>query len=91
MDDPLEIRRKRLLFRSRHRGTLEADLLIGSFAERHLPHFSAAQLDRFEALLEVNNDVALFDWITGRAAPPHECDHDVLQLLKDFKYATRSP
>ena len=30
------MRRKRLLFRSWHRGTREADLLLGPFAERHL-------------------------------------------------------
>ena len=49
MTEPLDIRRKRLLFRSWHRGTKEADLLMGSFAERHVASFSAEQLDRYEA------------------------------------------
>ena len=38
----VETRRKRLLFRSWHRGTKETDLLLGSFAEQHLPAFSSA-------------------------------------------------
>ena len=72
-DDPTDIRRKRLLFRSWHRGTREADLILGSFAERISPGSTTAQLDRFEALLEVP-DAELFDWIAGRAAPPPEHD-----------------
>ena len=32
-------RRKRLLFRSWHRGMREADLILGSFAEQHLAGF----------------------------------------------------
>src|SRR5215469_2515586 len=48
LSDP---RRKRLLFRSWHRGTREADLLLGSFAERHLAGFTPEQVDRYEVLL----------------------------------------
>jgi antitoxin CptB len=81
-------RRKRLLFRSWHRGTREADLILGSFADQHLRGFDEAQLDRYEALLDVP-DPDIFDWITGRAAPPAECDHDVTRLLLAFRYQPR--
>src|ERR1700680_2843343 len=70
-----DTRRKRLLFRSWHRGTREADLILGSFAEANLAGFDDGQLDRYEALLNVP-DPDLFDWIVGRADPPPECDHD---------------
>ncbi len=83
-----EIRRKRLLFRSWHRGTREADLILGSFAEAHLAGFDEARLDRYEALLDLP-DADLFDWINGRAAPPPEYDHDVTRLLLAFRYAPR--
>lgn len=89
MDDAHGTRRKRLLFRSWHRGTKETDLLLGSFAEQHLAELSAVQLDCYEALLE-NSDAYLFDWITGRAAPPPEHDTDVLRLLINFRYQPRS-
>ncbi|MBV9522223.1 MAG: succinate dehydrogenase assembly factor 2 [Alphaproteobacteria bacterium] len=88
MPDAADIRRKRLLFRSWHRGTKETDLLLGSFAEEHLAGLTEVQLDRYEALLE-NDDLRLFDWITGRAAPPPEQDHDVMRLLRDFRYRAR--
>ena len=83
-----EIRRKRLLFRSWHRGTREADLLLGSFAEQHLDAFSDVQLDRYEDLLE-NSDGPILDWITGRMAPPPEQDSDVLRILMNFRYRPR--
>jgi hypothetical protein len=40
------IRRRRLLFRSWHRGTQEIDLILGTFADARLTGFDRAQLDR---------------------------------------------
>jgi antitoxin CptB len=88
MTEPMDIRRKRLLFRSWHRGTKEADLLLGSFAERHLPGFTTEQVDRYETLLGAD-DADLLAWIAGRSVPPPERESDVLRLLLAFKYAPR--
>lgn len=88
MGETPEIRRKRLLFRSWHRGTREADLLLGSFAEQHLGELTEAQLARYEALLE-QGDGHLLDWIAGRVLPPPEHDSDVLRLLLNFRYRPR--
>jgi antitoxin CptB len=85
MPEPLDARRKRLLFRSWHRGTRETDLLLGAFAERHLAALDERQLDRYEALLE-ETDAALFAWISGRGAAPAEHESDVLRLLREFRY-----
>jgi antitoxin CptB len=78
-----DIRCRRLLFRSWHRGTQESDLILGSFAERSLDGMDGAQLDRFEALLDCT-DPDLFDWIIEGSAPPPEHDHDVMGLLREF-------
>ena len=88
MTEALDTRRKRLLFRSWHRGTKEADLLLGSFAERHLACFTPEQIERYEALLGAE-DADLLAWIAGRAKPPIERESDVLRLLLAFKYAPR--
>jgi antitoxin CptB len=85
MTGSADIRRKRLLYRSWHRGTREADLLLGGFAEAHLAGFDEARLDRYAALLECP-DADLFDWIAGRAAPPPQHNHDVTRLLLAFRY-----
>ena len=81
-----EIRHKRLLFRSWHRGTREADLILGRFADDYLAGFDEAQLDRYEALLDCA-DPDIFDWVSGRTTPPFEHDHDVTRLLLSFSNA----
>ena len=87
MTSSSEIRRKRLLFRSWHRGTRESDLILGRFADNHLAEFDEAQLDRFETLLDCT-DADIFDWVSGRAALPPEHNHDVTRLLLSFSRAT---
>jgi antitoxin CptB len=82
-----EIRRKRLLFRSWHRGTRESDLILGRFADAHLAGFDETQLDRYEALLDCT-DADIFDWVSGRAALPSEHDHDVTRLLVSYTNAS---
>jgi antitoxin CptB len=83
MSPSLDPRRKRLLFRSLHRGTKETDLMLGSFAEHHLAAMDDGQLDRFEHLLEAP-DGDLFDWITGRLPAPAPYNDDVMDLLIAF-------
>ena len=84
MTDRLALRRKRLLFQSLRRGTRESDMVVGGFARRHLAALNEAQLDRFEALLELN-DPELLSWVLDMAPVPAAHDHDVMALLKDFK------
>jgi antitoxin CptB len=85
-----ELRRKRLLYRSWHRGTRESDLILGRFAAACLAGFDDAQLDRYEALLDFA-DADLFDWVAGRAAPPDALDHDVMRLLLAFTHSPPAP
>ncbi|OWJ68659.1 succinate dehydrogenase assembly factor 2 [Inquilinus limosus] len=75
--------RRRLRFRSWHRGTREADLLLGGFADATLDRLDAAQLARYGELLE-NNDPDLWDWVTERVPVPADCDSDVMRLLIDY-------
>ena len=84
MNESLEVRRKRLAYRSRHRGTKELDILVGAFAERHVAGLDAEQLGRFEALLELPEPL-LYDWLIGKSLPPPEHDHDVTRLFLQFK------
>ncbi len=81
--ESLEIRRKRLKYRSQHRGTKELDLLLGRFAAARLDALDAAQIARFEALLEAPSPL-VYAWVIGQDAPPPELDSDVLRLLRDF-------
>jgi antitoxin CptB len=72
--------RKRLKFRSWHRGTREMDLILGRFADRHLPAMDREQLDGYARLLE-ESDPDIYDWLIRNAAPPGVIASDLWQLL----------
>lgn len=63
----LDARRRKLLYRSKERGMLETDLLLGTFALKYLHTLNDTQLEQFEALLDaidpdiyqVNNTIAI--------------------------------
>jgi antitoxin CptB len=72
--------RKRLLFRSWHRGTWEMDLILGRFAERHLAGMDRDRLDGYARLLE-NTDPDIYNWLTGRESLPATIGGDLWRLL----------
>jgi antitoxin CptB len=83
--DGLDARRRRLLFRSWHRGTREADLIMGRFADLHIEAFSDAELDQYEHLLEAL-EADLLAWLTGAAAVPPEHDTTMFRRVRDFHF-----
>lgn len=84
MSDHLETKRRKLRFRSLRRGTKESDLVIGGFAKTHLARLTEEQLDRFEALLD-ENDQDVLGWVIGMTPPPAAFDTDILEMLRNFK------
>lgn len=78
--DP-DTRRRRLRYRALHRGSREADLLIGGFVSAHLDGFSEADLDTLETLLD-ELDADILDWALGHRAPPAHLDTPLLARLK---------
>ncbi len=81
----LENKRKRLIFRSGHRGMKEMDLIMGSFAEKHVPDFTPEELDIYEELLE-NTDPEMYGWITGREKAPVNVQSPILEKLLAHDY-----
>lgn len=81
--DNISITRKRLLFRSWHRGTREMDLLLGRFAEAHLEGFDAEQLALYDRFLE-NNDPDIYNWVSRLEDLPAAEDNSVTRVLLDF-------
>lgn len=83
--ETIEIRRKRLKFRSHHRGIKEADILLGHFADSHLDDLSTEQLDRYENLLR-EPDGKIVAWITKDAPAPAHLQNDVMDMLCALDY-----
>src|SRR5579884_2956006 len=79
----LDVRRRRLLFRSRHRGMREMDLILGSFVEADVAGLDEAEIGALERLTEVP-DGELLSWIIGSAGPPQEHDTPLFGKLRAF-------
>jgi antitoxin CptB len=81
--DGLDARRRRLLFRSWHRGIREMDLIMGGFADAFIQRLDGRDLDDYERLTEVP-DPELWEWIIGEGPVPAAYDCKVLHDLRAF-------
>jgi len=81
----LDARRRKLLFRSWHRGTREADLIMGRFADAHIAALSDADLDAYEHLLDAL-ETELLAWLTGTSAVPAEHDTPMFHRVREFHF-----
>ncbi len=79
----LDARRRRLLFRSWHRGIREVDLVLGRFADRELGTLTEAELDDYEKMLEVPTP-DLLAWVMGERPVPAEDETPLLRRMLDF-------
>lgn len=80
-------RRKRLIYRSWHRGTREMDLILGTFADKYVPGFSDAALTEFDEILN-HSDPDLYNWITGVEQIPANYLGDVMGVLLKHRFAS---
>jgi antitoxin CptB len=80
-----DARLKKLRFRAWRRGFREADLILGPFADKHVPNMTAVELDAFERLLE-QPDQDLYAWIVGALPTPAEFDGELMSRIKAFRF-----
>ena len=81
MDDRL----KRLKFRSWHRGTREADYMIGCFFDRFHPEWGEEELVWFETLID-EEDVDILGWALGSLVVPPEYEGPMMARMKLLDY-----
>jgi antitoxin CptB len=84
--DGLDARRRKLLFRSWHRGMREVDLILGSFADARIDALTEAELEQYESLLEVS-DTILLPWLTGEQPIPEREQSTILHQIIAFRRA----
>jgi len=80
-----DARLKRLHFRAWHRGTREADLMIGGFFDRHGTAWSDAEVEWYETLLE-EQDVDIMAWALGVQPPPARYEGEMMRRLQTLDY-----
>lgn len=80
-----ETRLKRLRFRAWHRGTKEADLLVGGFFDTHSSTWDEEQIDWFEGLLG-EEDVEIMAWAIGTMAVPDRYKGAMMDAMHRLDY-----
>ncbi len=78
---PAEARLKKLRMRSWRRGMKEMDLILGPYADTQIAHLSPAELDRYETLLD-ENDQDLYLWVTGAVQCPERLSPMLTQIAR---------
>ena len=76
---------KRLAWRAHHRGTKEADLLVGGFFDAHHLSWDENEREAFEAMLD-EQDVDIMAWAHGTAQVPERFEGPMIEALKKLDY-----
>jgi antitoxin CptB len=79
----LSERRRKLLFRSWHRGIREMDLIMGGFADVSIAAMTDGELDELERLLDVP-DQEIYSWFTSEGVVPAQFDSALFKRMKEF-------
>ena len=75
----------RAKFRAWHRGTREADYMIGGFYDRYHAGLGEQELAWFEALLDAD-DVDVMAWELGSQTPPEHLAGELLVVMQKLEY-----
>lgn len=81
MDDEL----KRLHWRAHHRGTREADAMIGGFFDAHHARWSREERALFARMLD-EQDVDIMGWALGTLPVPERLQGPMIEALRRLDY-----
>ena len=80
-----ETRIKRLRFRSWHRGTKEADMMVGGFFDWFSNQWDETELAWYEMLMD-EQDVDIMAWASGSTPPPAHIAGPMLTAMQRLDY-----
>ena len=78
-------RLRRCRFRAWHRGTREADYMIGGFFDSHHSSWQDREVAWFEALIE-EDDVEVMAWALGTSAVPERFAGSQMRAMQRLDY-----
>ena len=82
---PSEAELKRLHWRAHHRGTKEADMLIGGFFDAHHQQWGSRECALFESMLD-EQAVDILAWAHGTAEAPERFAGPMIEALRRLDY-----
>ena len=79
-----EILKKQIIYRSKHRGSKEMDILLGKFVQRHIDRMNINDLVDLDSILNIEDEI-LYHWYFYKINNNLIPDNKVSELLKIFK------
>ena len=76
--------KKKILYRSEHRGTKEMDLLLSNFVKKYVNSLNENELCELESLLNIDDEV-LYKWYLNNERTRLVPDNSITKKLKEFK------
>ena len=80
----LEILKKKIIYRSSYRGTKEMDLLLSSFASKHIDTLSHNELKKLDEFINCS-DEEISNFYLNKIPIPTFDDKKILELFRWFK------
>ena len=85
MTSDIEQIKKKIIYRSKYRGTKEMDKLLGAFSNEYLNQLDYEDLNELIKLLEID-DNNLYNFYNGQSTTIVFEDNKINNLFKNFKY-----
>ena len=79
-----EILKKKIIYRSTHRGTKEMDLLLGKFVKKHISKLDINELNDLADLLIIEDEI-LYKWCFLKNSKNLISKTKVSMMLRNFK------
>ena len=76
--------KKKILYRSKHRGTKEMDLLLSNFVKKYVNFLNEIELYELESLLNIDDEV-LYKWYLNNEKTASIPENSITKKLKEFK------
>ena len=79
-----DILKRQILYRSKHRGIKEMDLLLGDFVNKYINSFNEIELKELKSLLNMEDDT-IYKWYLNQSDKNLLPTNEVTKKLKKFK------
>ena len=76
--------KKKIIYRSGHRGTKEMDLLLSNFVKKYVNSLNENELCELESLLNIDDGV-LYNWYLNKEKTTSIPDNNITKKLREFK------
>ena len=76
--------KKKILYRSEHRGTKEMDLLLSNFVKKYVNSLNVSELCELETLLNIDDEI-LYKWYLNNERTTLIPENSITKKLKEFK------